>query len=108
LLLGEHANLAEECALRGIQSRRCVWVDSAKIIARPLRGVRWRCIRRRTQRLAVGGGDDRSVGRPRHDFGPVLSIFFRDPDGLECEVCFTNPDVSGSERPIPPHAVRIA
>jgi catechol 2,3-dioxygenase-like lactoylglutathione lyase family enzyme len=27
------------------------------------------------------------------DFGPVLSIFFRDPDGLECEVCIENPDV---------------
>ena len=26
------------------------------------------------------------------DFGPMLSIFFRDPDGLECEVCVTNPD----------------
>jgi len=26
------------------------------------------------------------------DFGPVLSIFFRDPDGLEGEVCVDNPD----------------
>jgi catechol 2,3-dioxygenase-like lactoylglutathione lyase family enzyme len=26
------------------------------------------------------------------DFGPVLSLFFRDPDGLECEVCIANPD----------------
>ncbi len=26
------------------------------------------------------------------DFGPILSLFFRDPDGLECEVCVTNPD----------------
>jgi len=26
------------------------------------------------------------------DFGPVLSIFFRDPDGLEGEVCVLNPD----------------
>jgi catechol 2,3-dioxygenase-like lactoylglutathione lyase family enzyme len=25
------------------------------------------------------------------DFGPILSLFFRDPDGLECEVCVTNP-----------------
>jgi hypothetical protein len=48
---------------------RCVWVDSAKLIARSIRGVRWRCVRRRTQRLAVGGGDDRSVGRPRHRSG---------------------------------------
>ena len=27
------------------------------------------------------------------DFGPMLSIFFRDPDGLECEICVENPDV---------------
>lgn len=26
------------------------------------------------------------------DFGPVLSLFFRDPDGLEAEVCVANPD----------------
>ena len=26
------------------------------------------------------------------DFGPILSVFFRDPDGLECEVCVGNPD----------------
>ncbi len=26
------------------------------------------------------------------DFGPILSLFFRDPDGLESEVCVTNPD----------------
>ncbi len=26
------------------------------------------------------------------DFGPMLSVFFRDPDGLECEVCVENPD----------------
>ena len=26
------------------------------------------------------------------DFGPVYSLFFRDPDGLECEVCVANPD----------------
>ena len=26
------------------------------------------------------------------DFGPVLSVFFRDPDGLEGEVCVENPD----------------
>ena len=25
------------------------------------------------------------------DFGPILSVFFRDPDGLECEVCVDNP-----------------
>lgn len=26
------------------------------------------------------------------DFGHMLSLFFRDPDGLECEVCVPNPD----------------
>ncbi|MGQ0804354.1 MAG: VOC family protein [Actinomycetota bacterium] len=26
------------------------------------------------------------------DFGSILSLFFRDPDGLECEVCVANPD----------------
>jgi catechol 2,3-dioxygenase-like lactoylglutathione lyase family enzyme len=26
------------------------------------------------------------------DFGPILSVFFRDPDGLEGEVCVENPD----------------
>ena len=26
------------------------------------------------------------------DFGPVLSLFFRDPDGLEGEVCVPNPE----------------
>ena len=28
------------------------------------------------------------------DFGPVLSLFFRDPDGLEGEVCVDNPDAA--------------
>lgn len=27
------------------------------------------------------------------DFGPSLSVFFRDPDGLEGEVCVDNPNV---------------
>lgn len=26
------------------------------------------------------------------DFGPILSVFFRDPDGLEAEVCVENPN----------------
>ena len=26
------------------------------------------------------------------DFGPILSLFFTDPDGLEGEVCVVNPD----------------
>ena len=34
------------------------------------------------------------------DFGPVLSLFFTDPDGLEAEVCVPNPDAQpGVHRP---------
>ena len=34
------------------------------------------------------------------DFGPILSLFFRDPDGLEGEVCVGNPDaVPGVSNP---------
>jgi catechol 2,3-dioxygenase-like lactoylglutathione lyase family enzyme len=32
------------------------------------------------------------------DFGPVLSLFFTDPDGLECEVCVPNPDATPNRR----------
>ena len=32
------------------------------------------------------------------DFGPVLSLFFTDPDGLEAEVCVPNPDSTPGER----------
>lgn len=39
-------------------------------------------------RLMARGAADEFVT----DFGPILSIFFRDPDGLECEVCVANPD----------------
>ncbi len=39
-------------------------------------------------RLMARGASDGFVT----DFGPVLSLFFRDPDGLECEVCIENPD----------------
>ena len=39
-------------------------------------------------RLIARGAADEYVT----DFGPLLSIFFRDPDGLECEVCVENPD----------------
>jgi catechol 2,3-dioxygenase-like lactoylglutathione lyase family enzyme len=38
-------------------------------------------------RLIASGASDGFVT----DFGPVLSIFFRDPDGLEGEVCVQNP-----------------
>ena len=40
------------------------------------------------ERLIARGASDHFVT----DFGPILSIFFRDPDGLECEVCVENPD----------------
>jgi catechol 2,3-dioxygenase-like lactoylglutathione lyase family enzyme len=39
-------------------------------------------------RLVERGASDGFVT----DFGPVLSLFFRDPDGLEAEVCVRNPD----------------
>jgi catechol 2,3-dioxygenase-like lactoylglutathione lyase family enzyme len=39
-------------------------------------------------RLVARGASDGFVT----DFGAVLSLFFRDPDGLECEVCVPNPD----------------
>jgi catechol 2,3-dioxygenase-like lactoylglutathione lyase family enzyme len=39
-------------------------------------------------RLISRGASDEFVT----DFGPILSVFFRDPDGLECEVCVENPD----------------
>lgn len=40
------------------------------------------------ERLIARGSTDGFVT----DFGPVLSVFFRDPEGLEAEVCVTNPD----------------
>lgn len=40
------------------------------------------------RRLMARGAADAFVT----DFGPVLSVFFVDPDGLECEVCVANPD----------------
>ena len=39
-------------------------------------------------RLIARGASDQFVT----DFGPGLSVFFRDPDGLEGEVCVPNPD----------------
>jgi catechol 2,3-dioxygenase-like lactoylglutathione lyase family enzyme len=49
----------------------------------------------RERLMARGAADDFVT-----DFGPILSIFFRDPDGLECEVCVTNPDaVPGAMNP---------
>jgi catechol 2,3-dioxygenase-like lactoylglutathione lyase family enzyme len=41
----------------------------------------------RERLMARGAADDFVT-----DFGTILSVFFRDPDGLECEVCVANPD----------------
>jgi catechol 2,3-dioxygenase-like lactoylglutathione lyase family enzyme len=43
----------------------------------------------RNRLMARGAADDFVT-----DFGPVLSVFFRDPDGLEGEVCVANPDAT--------------
>jgi catechol 2,3-dioxygenase-like lactoylglutathione lyase family enzyme len=40
------------------------------------------------RRLIERGAADEFVT----DFGPVLSMFFTGPDGIEAEVCITNPD----------------
>ena len=40
------------------------------------------------RRLIARGSTDGFVT----DFGPILSVFFRDPDGLEGEVCVVNPN----------------
>jgi catechol 2,3-dioxygenase-like lactoylglutathione lyase family enzyme len=42
------------------------------------------------RRLLARGACDEFIT----DFGPVLSLFFRDPDGLEAEVCVPNPDAT--------------
>ncbi len=48
------------------------------------------------ERLIARGAADRFVT----DFGPVLSVFFRDPDGLECELVVQNPDaIAGVSNP---------
>ncbi len=57
------------------------------------------------ERLMVRGASDSFVT----DFGPVLSVFFRDPDGLEGEVCVENPDaVPGVTHPPGTPARRFA
>jgi catechol 2,3-dioxygenase-like lactoylglutathione lyase family enzyme len=57
------------------------------------------------RRLIGRGASDEFVT----DFGPVLSMFFRDPDGLECEVCVGNPDfVPGVFNPPGTRAARYA
>ncbi len=41
----------------------------------------------RRRLMARGAADDFVT-----DFGPILSVFWRDPDGLECELTVPNPD----------------
>jgi catechol 2,3-dioxygenase-like lactoylglutathione lyase family enzyme len=56
-------------------------------------------------RLMARGAADSFVT----DFGPILSVFFRDPDGLECEVCVQNPDAQpGAHNPPGTPAARYA
>jgi len=43
----------------------------------------------RDRLMARGAADDFVT-----DFGQAYSVFFRDPDGLECEVCVANPDAA--------------
>ena len=55
------------------------------------------------ERLRARGAADDFVT----DFGPILSLFFRDPDGLEGEVCVNNPDlVPGADNPPGTRAAR--
>lgn len=56
----------------------------------------------RDRLMARGAADDFVT-----DFGSMLSVFFRDPDGLECEVCVENPDaVPGVHNPPGTRAAR--
>jgi catechol 2,3-dioxygenase-like lactoylglutathione lyase family enzyme len=56
----------------------------------------------RDRLMARGAADDFVT-----DFGSMLSLFFRDPDGLECEVCVENPDaVPGVHHPPGTRAAR--
>jgi len=58
----------------------------------------------RERLMARGAADDFVT-----DFGPMLSIFFRDPDGLESEVCVENPDaVPGTHNPPGTRAARYS
>ena len=45
------------------------------------------------RRLMRAGATDGFVT----DFGVAISVFFRDPDGLECEVCLHNADAQPSD-----------
>jgi catechol 2,3-dioxygenase-like lactoylglutathione lyase family enzyme len=56
----------------------------------------------RDRLMARGAADDFVT-----DFGPILSVFFRDPDGLECEVVVPNPDaMAGALNPPGTRATR--
>jgi len=58
----------------------------------------------RERLMARGAADDFVT-----DFGAMLSIFFRDLDGLECEVCVENPDaVPGVYNPPGTRAARYS
>ena len=58
----------------------------------------------RERLMAHGAADDFVT-----DFGGMLSIFFRDPDGLECEICVENPDaVAGVSNPPGTRAARFS
>ena len=58
----------------------------------------------RSRLMARGAADDFVT-----DFGPMLSLFFRDPDGLEGEVCVENPDaVPGTHNPPGTRAARYS
>jgi catechol 2,3-dioxygenase-like lactoylglutathione lyase family enzyme len=58
----------------------------------------------RDRLMARGAADDFVT-----DFGSILSVFFRDPDGLECEVCVANPDaVAGVMNPPGTRAARYS
>ena len=58
----------------------------------------------RSRLMARGAADDFVT-----DFGPMLSLFFRDPDGLESEVCVENPDaVPGASNPPGTRAARYS
>jgi catechol 2,3-dioxygenase-like lactoylglutathione lyase family enzyme len=58
----------------------------------------------RDRLIARGAADDFVT-----DFGSILSIFFRDPDGLEGEVCVPNPDaIPGLSNPPGTRAARYS
>jgi catechol 2,3-dioxygenase-like lactoylglutathione lyase family enzyme len=58
----------------------------------------------RARLMARGAADDFVT-----DFGQILSLFFRDPDGLESEVCVENPDaVPGAGNPPGTRAARYS